>query len=136
MIVHPRDPYHRIDTFATARQVTVSLDGHVLAESTEVKALCETGLPVRYYFPFRDVRLEHLVAQRHRHPVRLQGHRRPLVGPRRRHRPPRHRPGPTRATRCSATPRPSGAAICFYNERTDIEVDGLPQARPQTPWSR
>ena len=26
--------------------------------------------------------------------------------------------------------------IGFYNERTDIEIDGLAQARPRTPWSR
>ncbi|MEA2717876.1 MAG: hypothetical protein QOI99_2193, partial [Actinomycetota bacterium] len=26
--------------------------------------------------------------------------------------------------------------ICFYNERVDIDVDGLGQARPQTPWAR
>ena len=91
VIVHPRDPYHRIDTFATSRQVRVSLEGQVLAESTDVKALFETGLPIRYYFPFRDVRLEHLVAERHRHPVRLQGHRHPLVGANRRRRPLRRR---------------------------------------------
>ena len=62
VIVHPRDPYHRIDTFATSRQVTVSLDGQLLAQSTDAKALFETGLPIRYYLPVRDVRLEHLVA--------------------------------------------------------------------------
>jgi hypothetical protein len=25
--------------------------------------------------------------------------------------------------------------ICFYNERTDIEVDGEPEERPRTQWS-
>jgi uncharacterized protein (DUF427 family) len=25
--------------------------------------------------------------------------------------------------------------IAFYNERTDIEVDGEPQERPETQWS-
>lgn len=36
--VHPRDPYHRIDTFSTSRRVTVSLDGVQLADSTRAKA--------------------------------------------------------------------------------------------------
>jgi hypothetical protein len=26
--------------------------------------------------------------------------------------------------------------ISFYNERVDIEVDGEPEERPTTPWSR
>ena len=26
--------------------------------------------------------------------------------------------------------------VAFYNERVDIEVDGEPQGRPQTQWSR
>ena len=25
--------------------------------------------------------------------------------------------------------------LCFFNERVDIEVDGVPQERPQSPWS-
>ena len=26
--------------------------------------------------------------------------------------------------------------LCFFNERVDIEVDGVAQVRPQSPWSR
>ncbi len=26
--------------------------------------------------------------------------------------------------------------ICFYNERVDLDVDGVRLDRPQTPWSR
>jgi uncharacterized protein (DUF427 family) len=26
--------------------------------------------------------------------------------------------------------------VCFYNERTDVEVDGVVGERPLTPWSR
>ena len=32
---HPRDPYHRIDTYRTSRPVRVSVDGEMLAESTQ-----------------------------------------------------------------------------------------------------
>ena len=42
--VHPRDPYHRIDTFATSRVVRVSLAGIVLAESRRARALFEMSL--------------------------------------------------------------------------------------------
>ncbi len=26
--------------------------------------------------------------------------------------------------------------LCFFNERVDIELDGEPQERPESPWSR
>lgn len=56
--VHPRDPFHRIDTFGTSRHVRVTAGGIVIAESTRTKALHETGLPVQHYFPSADVRLD------------------------------------------------------------------------------
>ncbi len=31
-------------------------------------------------------------------------------------------------------PRIAGL-ICFYNEKVDLTVDGVPEERPQTPWS-
>ena len=30
--VHPRDPYHRIDTFSTSRRIRVTIEGVTLAE--------------------------------------------------------------------------------------------------------
>jgi uncharacterized protein (DUF427 family) len=54
----PRDPFHRIDTFLTSRRVRVVAGGTVIAESTRTKALHETGLPARHYFPSADVRLD------------------------------------------------------------------------------
>jgi uncharacterized protein (DUF427 family) len=56
--VHPRDPYHRIDTFATSRRITVRVGEAVLADSTRARALYETGLPVRWYLPIADVRTD------------------------------------------------------------------------------
>ena len=38
---HPRDPYHRIDTYRTSRPVRVSVDGEMLAESTR-GSLCSS----------------------------------------------------------------------------------------------
>ncbi len=53
--VHPRDPYHRIDTFSTSRRIRVTLDAVTLADTTRSRALYETGLPVRFYVPSADV---------------------------------------------------------------------------------
>ena len=58
VLVHPRDPYHRVDTFATSRRIDVRLRGMPLASSTRATALYETGLPVRYYLPRADVRMD------------------------------------------------------------------------------
>src|SRR4051794_6817662 len=58
VIVHPRDPYHRIELRATSRPVTISLDGETLAESSNPLVLFEAGLPPRWYLPAVDVRAE------------------------------------------------------------------------------
>ena len=134
VLVHPRDPYHRIDTFATSRVVEVRVGGVLLARSTRARALHETALPVRHYLPRGDTRLEHL------------------------------RPSPTvtecaykgTARHWSAVVdgqvvedvawsyedevRREGEAvrwmIAFYDERVDIDVDGARRPRPTTAWSR
>ena len=59
---HPRDPYHRIDVRRSSRHVRVSLDGELLAETRRAWALFETGLPVRWYMPREDVRVELLTS--------------------------------------------------------------------------
>jgi uncharacterized protein (DUF427 family) len=53
---HPRDPYHRVDVRASSRHVAIRRDGELIAESRRPKLLFETGVPVRYYLPFADVR--------------------------------------------------------------------------------
>lgn len=53
-----RDPDHRIDIHPTTQRVTVTLDGTVLADSKQALGLYETGLPVRWYLPREDVRME------------------------------------------------------------------------------
>jgi uncharacterized protein (DUF427 family) len=58
VIGHPRDPYHRIDICRTSDPVEVRVGGHVVAESTRTRALFETGLPTRYYFPVDDIRVD------------------------------------------------------------------------------
>ena len=60
--VHPRDPYHRIDTFSTSRRIRVTIDEVMLAETTRSLALHETGLPVQFYVPSADIDLGRLEA--------------------------------------------------------------------------
>ena len=58
IIVHPRDPYHRVDTVPSTRHVRVVVDGVTVAESKRPFLLFETGLPTRYYLPAEDIKME------------------------------------------------------------------------------
>ncbi len=58
VLVHPRDPYHRLDVLRTERQVRVLLEGELLAESEQATALFESNLPPRWYLPREDVRAQ------------------------------------------------------------------------------
>lgn len=64
VFVHPRDPYTRIDVLPSSRHVVLRLGGVVVADSYRPVLLLETGLPVRYYLPKLDIRMELL------HPTR------------------------------------------------------------------
>jgi uncharacterized protein (DUF427 family) len=133
VFVHARDPYTRVDVLRSSRHVRVELDGQTVAESRRPLLLLETGLPARWYLPRADVR-QHLL-----------------------------RPSDTvtacpykgRATYVSVdtgealhtdiawiypAPIPEcpkiEQAICFFNERVDLFVDGEHQPRPTTKWSK
>lgn len=62
VFTHARDPYTRVDILPSSRHVRVEVDGVTVADSTAPRLLFETGLPVRYYLPKTDVRME-LLAQ-------------------------------------------------------------------------
>lgn len=64
--VHPHDPYHLIDIRHSSRHVRVTVHGEVLAESTRPVLLFETGLPMRFYIPRMDVRMDLLEPSRTR----------------------------------------------------------------------
>lgn len=55
---HARDPYKRVDILASSRHVRVVLGGVTIAETHRPRLLIETGLPMRYYIPEQDVRME------------------------------------------------------------------------------
>jgi uncharacterized protein (DUF427 family) len=129
---HARDPYTRVDILASSRRVRVLLDGLLLAESTSPRLLFETGLPARYYLPRTHVRMDLI-------------ERSPTVT---------HCPYKGRADTWSVrvggmlhedlawsypAPLPESqkvaGLIAFYNEKLDIEIDGVLQERPRTKFS-
>ncbi len=130
--VHPRSPYTRVDILASSRHVVVSLGGEVVAESRQPRLLFETGLPVRYYLPLTDVRLDRLRPSATVTQCPYKG----------------------TATYWSVdvngqtfvdvvwtyrTPLPESQKIaglaCFLNERVDLTVDGVALPRPVTKFS-
>jgi uncharacterized protein (DUF427 family) len=132
VFTHPRDPYTRVDVLASSRHVRVEIDGETVAESASVRMLFETGLPVRYYLPKPHVRMDLLTpsdtvshcpykGQAEWWSVRAGGRdRKDLAWSYR-------------------APFPESqkiaGQIAFYNERTDIYVDGERQERPMTKFS-
>jgi uncharacterized protein (DUF427 family) len=133
IVVHPRDPYHRIDVLRTSRHVRISLEGRLLAESRQATALFESNLPPRWYLPRDDVVAELLPSdtvtrcgykgQASYYSVALEDDEtvRDLAW-----------------TYTHPLPEAAGITdlICFFNERVDVELDGEPQERPMSAWSR
>lgn len=134
VFVHPRDLFHRIDVLPTTRLIRVSVDGVELASSARTLALYETGLPVRYYLPREDVRMDVLERSDTVTQCAYKGtatHWSARIG---------DALVPDVAWSYDDVVRRDGepvrARIAFYNERVDLEVDEIPQHRPVTPWSR
>ncbi|MDR0849668.1 MAG: DUF427 domain-containing protein [Propionibacteriaceae bacterium] len=128
--VHPRDSRHRVDAIRSSRRVVVRYQGEILADSHSPVALFEGGLPIRWYLPEADIRLDKLVK------VSL------------------HTGCPYKGTASYYSPtddpdkqiawyypQPNDAVaaiaghVAFFNELVDIEVDGKPQGNPLTQWS-
>jgi uncharacterized protein (DUF427 family) len=131
-IVHARDPYHRVDPIRSSRHVVIRLDGELLAESTRPVALFETGLPTRWYLPADDVREGILEASDKRTGCAYKGFasywsvrvgdalEEDLVWT---YREPRRGMEDIKDL------------VCFFNERVDVEIDGVLEERPETQWS-
>ena len=130
--VHPRDPYHRIDVLATDRHIRVSLDGELLAETDRALALFESNLPTRWYMPAEDV-----VASLE--PSDTITHC-PYKGAAAYYSVEADGDGGKDLVWCYDGPfdevRRIKGLVCFYNERVDIELDGEPQDRPESGFSR
>lgn len=132
VFVHAKDPTKRVDVLSSERHVRVEIAGEPVAESRRPHALFETTLPTRWYLPADDVRWDLLepsdtVTQcpykgtARYWSVRAGGRLHPDVV----------WSYPDPVPEC---PRIAGL-ICFFNEKVDLTVDGVPEERPQTPWS-
>lgn len=125
---HPRDPFKRIDIRRSSRHVRVEVNGLLLADSRRPLLLFETGLPVRYYLPPGDVRMDLLEPSAHRTVCAYKGEASHLSAP-----------GAEDVAWTYPEPAPDKPelrdAIAFYNENVDIAVDGEPVGRPSTQWS-
>ncbi len=133
VIVHARDPYKRVDTLRSSRQVEVRVNGELVASSIRPLLLFETSLPVRYYLPLDDVRTELLVpsdlvtvcpykAMARYWSVRVGDEVVPDLA------------------WSYPDPIPENPKIkdlvCFFNERVELSLDGVVQEPPDTPWSQ
>lgn len=58
IFTHPRDPGVRVDVLPSSRRVRIEVDGVIVADTVRPHLLFETGLPVRYYLPRVDVRMD------------------------------------------------------------------------------
>jgi uncharacterized protein (DUF427 family) len=129
VVGHPRDPFKRVDVRRSSRHVRVEVDGELLAYSTRPLLLFETGLPVRYYLPPEDVRMELLTPSETRSLCAYKGEASYLSAP-----------GAEDVAWTYPDPLPDNAEICdavaFFNENVDISVDGEAIDRPSTQWSR
>jgi len=132
VFTHPRDPYTRVDVLASSRHVRIEVDGVTVAESVKPTLLFETGLPVRYYVPKTDVRmdlLEHTDSVSHCpykgeaewwsvrvgdqvHPDLAWSYRTPF----------------------EESLKIAGL-VAFYDEKVDVYVDGVLQERPSTKFA-
>jgi len=121
VFVHPRSPYTRVDILPSSRVVRVEIDGVVLAESSHPCVLHETGLPVRWYIPKVDVRMDLLVRTDHSSQCPYKGtaeYWSARIGDRLEE----------NVAWSYRTPLPESeriaGLIAFYNHRVDLIIDG------------
>jgi uncharacterized protein (DUF427 family) len=130
--VHARDPYTRVDILQSSRRVEVFVDGVEVADSHQPRLLFETGLPVRYYLPKTDVRMDLLTPTDLHTDCPYKGvasYYSVTVGDAVHENLVWWYPFPVEESSKIA------GYVSFYNEKVDIVVDGVPLERPQTKFS-
>jgi len=133
IFIHPRDPHKRVDALPSSRHVRVEIAGTLVADTRRPVLLFETGLPVRYYVPREDVRLDLLVPTDHSTGCPYKGTAEywSWRG---------DAQVPANLVWSYPDPLPAVATVtgllAFYNEVVDITVDGERVERPVTPFSK
>lgn len=129
VVGHPRDPFKRVDVRRSSRHVQVEVAGRLMADSARPLLVFETGLPVRYYLPRDDVRMDLLEPSATRTLCAYKGEASYLSAD-----------GADDVAWTYPDPLPDNAAlrdaVAFFNENADIIVDGERVGRPSTQWSR
>jgi uncharacterized protein (DUF427 family) len=126
---HARDPYHRVDARESTRHVVVQANGTVLADSHRPHIVFETTLPVRFYLPREDVRMDLLEPTDKRTWCAYKGQASYFSAP----------DAPNIAW---TYPEPLVDAppirdlVCFFNEFVELTIDDERWEQPDTQWSR
>lgn len=132
VVGHPHDPFGRIDVLPASRHVVVSLGGVTLADSRRPIGVFETHLPPRWYLPRQDVRMDLLTPSGTTSTCAYKGHASyfSLAD---------GSPAGRDVAWTYPNPLHEVAAVrdrlCFFAERTDLDLDGRRTSRPVTPWS-
>lgn len=131
--VHARDPHKRVDVISSTRNVRVVVGGKTVAETDRPTLLFETGMPVRYYIPVTDVRVDLLEPSEKitRCPYKGESHYYSVKGV--------EDGGDLAWYYRYPTPEAIKVAnmVSFFNERVDsIHIDGELQEKPVTRWSK
>ena len=133
VVVHARDPHHRVDELRSSRRVEVFVAGERVASTIRPVLVFETNLPTRFYLPAEDVWTELFAPSDLVTSCPYKGTARYWSV----------RVGETLETDLvwsypdpiPQSPKIKGL-LCFFNERVDLVVDGVALERPVTPWSR
>ncbi|KAK0628094.1 hypothetical protein DIS24_g10806 [Lasiodiplodia hormozganensis] len=127
--VHPKDPFKRIDIVHSQRPLKVFVNGKLVAHAQSAYHLFETGLPPRYYIPPTSVDPAVLRPSQTKTKCPYKGEAeyydvvvdgetaKDVVW---------YYRNPTQESALIV------GALCFYNEKVDIELDGERLERPKS----
>jgi len=130
---HPKDPFRRVDTLTSLRFVTVSLNGTQLATSPSSIHLYETDLPCRYYIPLSaiDQRVLRRSSKRTLCPYKGEAEYYDVVLKDEKGEETVYEGLVWYYTRPNLECAQIAGLCCFYNEKVDVEVDGVRMERPR-----
>jgi uncharacterized protein (DUF427 family) len=123
---HSRDPSTRVQILPSSRHVAIEVDGVTVADSSHPTLLHETHWPRRTYIPKLDIRMDLLTPTSSTSRCPYKGTARYWS-----------LPGNDDIAWSYPTPLHESAQIAgliaFYDERVDVTIDGIRQARPSRP---